>query len=535
MLSPSAQKWVNRPLRQRLTVFAITLVALAALIISMANIRREISTYNAQIEDQAALFLNTLAYSMRDSLYRLEVDELNDLARVIALEDNFTELRVFDGRGFVIADANVSGLLFSTTADPEGLALLAVPDESIQYSRTPGTLEAGRKIMLGSQAIGALTIGLSTRELDAQIRLMILQSLGLGLLVMGVAAWISTILAAGITQPLNQLAEIATHMSEGQTTVRAIILAEDEVGQLSRAFNHMAGAIEVRERELRDLAQNLEAMVQERTAELLTANTQLQEEIERRKNSEAALVLAKDEALEASRLKTSLLANVSHDLRTPLNIILGYAEILREGRHGSLDERGREMSSAILRSAGQLLNFVNNLLSQAQIESGKLEISNLPFKVQALVENARSISDVLAKSKGLHLTIDVDPEMPAEMVGDIRWINQILYNLITNAIKFTESGGIFVSIAPHDQHHWSVSVRDTGIGISPEIAAQVFEPFFRANDPEVSDIPGSGIGLAIVQQLTKAMGGTLDLKSEPGKGSDFTITLPKDAGSADIL
>lgn len=526
MKTTPPRRWADRPLRHRLTIFALGLVAVAALALSVVNILRETASFNAQLEDQAELFLNTLAYSMRNALYRLEVDELSDLARVIAREEVFTELRVYDGRGFIIADANASGPVFSNAADPFGLQLVQAPDEEIVFELDSDELLAGRKIQLGAQTIGALSIGLSTDTLDREVWGMVLQSLGLAILVMLIAAIVASTLAAGITQPLNQLTEIAGRMSQGQTTVRAIVLAEDEVGLLGRSFNQMSSAIEQRERELRDLAQSLEQTVQARTAELQGANAQLLDEVERRKLSEAALLVAKDEALESSRLKTSLLANVSHDLRTPLNIIFGYAEILREGQFGELNEKGQEMANSILRSAGKLLDFVNNLLSQAQIESGKLEIHQLPFKVQSIVENARSVSEILARAKGLDLAIQVGPDLPAEMIGDVRWINQIVYNLVTNAVKFTDRGSVTVSIQRLNQQRWTIEVQDSGIGIRPDVQARIFEPFYRVSDPDVQDIPGSGIGLSIVRQLTEALGGQLTLKSTPGQGSTFTVELP---------
>lgn len=526
MNQSTSRSWADRPLSQRLTTLAVALVVVASLILTIANIQRETASFNAGLENQAGLFLNTLAYSMRDDLYRLEVDELADMARIVARQDIFTELRIYDDRGYLVADANAPGFVISNAPDALGGQLIAATDENIWFDRQSGQLLAGRKIELGGQTIGALSIGLSTAELDAQVRLMVLQSLGLAVLVTLAGALVSSAIARGIAQPLNQLTDIAVRMSQGQTTARSLVLADDEVGKLSRSFNQMASAIETRERELRDLAQGLELTVEERTAELRGANTMLRDEVELRKQSEAALLVAKDQALEASRLKTSLLANVSHDLRTPLNIIMGYSEILREGQFGELSEKGRDMANAILRSAGQLLNFVNNLLSQAQIDSGKLEVNHLPFRVITVVENARSISEALASSKGLTLTINVDPTMPEELVGDVRWVNQILYNLITNAIKFTEKGEVTVGLRSLNATEWEIRVTDTGMGISPEVQARIFEPFFRVEDPTIAETPGSGIGLSIVRQLTDALGGRLALDSQPGGGATFSVILP---------
>ncbi len=244
------------------------------------------------------------------------------------------------------------------------------------------------------------------------------------------------------------------------------------------------------------------------------------------KRSEAALALARDQALEASRFKTQLLANVSHDLRTPLGGILGYTEMLQEGVYGQLNNEQREATKEIIDSTGQLLTFINNLLDQARIEAGKVAITLTSFAPTALVDDVHSMLGVVARAKGLELTSDIAPDIPPTLSGDPHWLRQILINLVSNAIKFTEEGRVHIYIYYLDKTHWAIAVSDTGPGISPDAQTYIFEPFRQVDGTATRGHTGSGLGLSIVKQLTVLMGGDIKVTSELGHGSTFTIRLP---------
>jgi PAS domain S-box-containing protein len=245
-----------------------------------------------------------------------------------------------------------------------------------------------------------------------------------------------------------------------------------------------------------------------------------------RKQAEDALSLARDQALEASRLKSQLLANVSHDLRTPLNAIMGYTEMLQEGVYGPLSNQQHEATMEIISSAAQLLEFINNLLNQAQIEAGKMTLSPTSFTPTELVGHVQSVIGVLAHAKGLRLTSDIAPDMPLTLLGDIRWLRQVLLNLVSNALKFTERGSVHVHIYRPDETHWALQVTDTGCGISVEAQSYIFDPFRQVDGSVTREQLGVGLGLSIVKQLTNLMGGYITLTSEVGRGSTFTIVLP---------
>lgn len=279
------------------------------------------------------------------------------------------------------------------------------------------------------------------------------------------------------------------------------------------------------ELELEQYREHLEEQVARRTAELTTANDQLEQEIAERKRTEAALAEAHEQALEANRLKTQLLANVSHDLRTPLGAILGYTEMLEEGMYGPLTDQQRNAVLEIVDSTDQLLNFVNNLLSQAQIEVGRLTINQVGFEPTRLLEEVRSMFGSSAKAKGLVLVGDIAGDVPSILSGDPYWLRQILVNLVGNAVKFTQAGRVTIQIYRPDSDHWALQVSDTGDGIPAEARAYIFEPFRQADGTATRSHAGSGLGLSIVKQLTHLMGGELILESQLGQGSTFTIVL----------
>jgi signal transduction histidine kinase len=232
------------------------------------------------------------------------------------------------------------------------------------------------------------------------------------------------------------------------------------------------------------------------------------------------------QAIEADRLKGQLLANVSHELRTPLAAIKGFSQLLDEESYGSLTEQQHTTVQRILVNTTQLQGMVNNLLDRAQIEQGKIHVRNAFFSPVDLIKSTQSTMDVLAKEKGLQLTSEVAPDVPEKLTGDELRLQQILFNLTSNAIKFTETGSVHMRIFLPDRHHWALQVTDTGIGLSSDAQARVFEPFWQADSSATRQHRGSGLGLSIVQQLAELMGGTIKLTSKPDHGSTFTVTFP---------
>ena len=235
---------------------------------------------------------------------------------------------------------------------------------------------------------------------------------------------------------------------------------------------------------------------------------------------------AHEQMMEASRLKSQLLANLGHDLRSPLGAIIGYAEMLKDGSFGPMSENQVKASSEILDGANQLLSFINNLVGQAQIETGKIVLREYPFDVDEVVGPLLSTLNFHAHKKGLTLVEYIDPALPKKLVGDQFWLRQIVMNLVHNAVKFTEKGSVTVRFIKRGNDHWAIEVIDTGIGIPQESQKRVFEAFEQVNSMENSKQSGFGLGLSIVAKLTSIMNGKIELESQEGNGCTFTVVLP---------
>ncbi|MCB9078902.1 MAG: hypothetical protein H6631_14965 [Anaerolineaceae bacterium] len=287
----------------------------------------------------------------------------------------------------------------------------------------------------------------------------------------------------------------------------------------SKLFAHLQTQLQIANVEL-------EARVAQRTAELVQANADLTQEIAKRREVEGALIVARDQALAASRFKSELLTKVSHELRTPLGAIIGHAEMLQMGLHGPISNKQNQTTAKIIDNANYLTDLVGHLLDQAQYEAGKLLLKITTFTPSDVVEDVVSRLAVTAQQKGLTLKTEIGSGLPARLYGDPVALQQILVNLVSNAVKYTDQGRVCVRLFCFDDQHWAIEVADTGPGISPENQARIFEPFGQIDSSMTRRHAGVGLGLSIVKQLTVLMGGQIQLESQVDQGSSFRIILP---------
>jgi PAS domain S-box-containing protein len=241
-------------------------------------------------------------------------------------------------------------------------------------------------------------------------------------------------------------------------------------------------------------------------------------DITERKTAERELTEARDKALEASRLKSAFLANMSHELRTPLNAVVGMASLLVGSK---LDERQTECAETILSSSRFLIDIIGELLDFSRIEAGRLELERGVFRLRRTVEEAASMLGGRAAAGRLELICDIHREVPDAVVGDGPRLQQVLTNLIVNALKFTEQGEIVVAAAPTENGRIRFEVSDSGIGIDDKAREIIFEPFRQADGSTTRRYGGAGLGLAIARQLVSAMGGRLECTARPEGGSLF--------------
>ncbi len=312
---------------------------------------------------------------------------------------------------------------------------------------------------------------------------------------------LAAFLVRGIVGPIRALASTAQSIVVGDMTKHAEVKSKDEVGQLATAFNEMATAIQKRETDLRKQAEDL------------------------RKARDEALAATRL-AQENTRLKSEFLSTMSHELRTPLNAIEGFTGIVLNKMGGTdYNSKTEGYLQRIRSNSKRLLQLINDFLDLSRIESGRLELANQPFSPVQLARRWQEEISVLAEKKGLQFEVNLASTLPEMIYGDEEAVSKVAINLLGNAIKFTEQGQVKLALERNDGK-WEIIVEDTGIGIPPHARDFIFEEFRQVDQSSKRKYGGTGLGLAIVQKYTRAMGGSVNVKSELGRGSTFTVALP---------
>nr|MBN1229938.1 hypothetical protein [Anaerolineae bacterium] len=261
------------------------------------------------------------------------------------------------------------------------------------------------------------------------------------------------------------------------------------------------------------------------SAAILVVAVMRQRDLQQIERQADALALAVREAEEANRLKDQFLASMSHELRTPLNAIIGFSEVMQMGLAGELNDKAKHATERIYHNSERLLALINDILDISKIEAGRMEVVLQPFEPANLLA---SIDDTLkrqAGAKGLAFETSLDPALPDRLVGDFKRLEQILFNLVSNAVKFTEKGSVSVALKRAGDR-WLMVVTDTGIGIPPHAHELIFEKFRQVDGSSRRAYGGTGLGLAIVRELAIMMDGQVQIESQPNIGSTFAVSFP---------
>jgi len=371
---------------------------------------------------------------------------------------------------------------------------------------------------------------------------------GMGALSVLLALLMAWMISRSVSRPLLRLQSVFAEVERsGDLSLRSDNQSGDEVGQVARGFNQMMEKQQANEAKIRHLLVQtdqqatrlqsqrdaLEKSLEEvsRQSEALRAN----EVVLKDKNEEVALanadlLVARDKAEAASRTKSQFLANMSHELRTPMNAILGMLQLLHKTE---MTPRQLDYTSKSENAAKSLLGLLNDILDLSKIDAGKMELDPHPFRLDELLQDLSVIFSIGVSDKPVEVLFDIAPSTPSALVGDAMRLKQILINLGSNAIKFTQQGTVVLQIRVVEMTEASTALRfamiDSGIGIAPAQQQLIFEDFSQAEASTTRRFGGTGLGLSICKQLVTLMGGELKLDSEPGQGSTFyfTLTLPK--------
>jgi len=337
------------------------------------------------------------------------------------------------------------------------------------------------------------------------------QTLQVGLGGVVLAVLMATVVARRFSRPVLRLRTASSALQEGE--FKSLELSDltrraDELGDLARTFETMAERIRMRELELADMNLNLESTVAQRTSELAHA-----------------VKLAES----ANRTKSAFLANMSHELRTPMNAIIGYSEMLAEEAE-ELGQEGFLPDLKKIQTAGKhLLELINDVLDLSKIESGKMTIYCENIEIATMVRDMESTMQPAVQKNGNTLTVEM-PDDIGSMQSDLTKIRQTLFNILGNAAKFTQSGQIKLTVGAHTKNRRqfiTFAISDTGIGMKPNQLERLFEPFTQADESTTRKYGGTGLGLAISRRFCRMLGGDIEARSKPRKGSTFTVTLPR--------
>ncbi len=402
------------------------------------------------------------------------------------------------------------GLLGQAALENRVLHVVNVPDGYLQVNSSLGRSKPGEVIVAPAATDGivqaVVEIGLFRHAEPADRELLERVSEALGVAVRS---------SKDRTRLEDLLAETQRQSEELQTQQEELRVSNEE--------------LEVQTRALKESQVRLEAQ----QAELEQTNAQLEEQaelLERQKEdlSQAQAVLT-DKAAELERsnqYKSEFLANMSHELRTPLNSTLILAKLLADNKPGTLNEEQVKFAQTISSAGKELLALINDILDLSKIEAGKIDVVPEPLPITETLTPLLQAFEAQAQEKGLQLSLSVDPSAPTQLTTDVQRLGQILRNLVSNAIKFTEKGSVSLHVSSAPSGHIAFTVRDTGIGIPAHQQNLIFEAFRQADGSTHRRYGGTGLGLSISRDLARMLGGDVVLESVPGQGSAFTLILP---------
>jgi signal transduction histidine kinase/CheY-like chemotaxis protein len=427
---------------------------------------------------------------------------------------------IYDESGKLFASYLAQGETDAVPARPGSFAARISGDDLVVH----------RPIAEGGETLGTVYLRAENRLLARTLDYLAVAA-GVTLLAMAIAYLMMGRLGRVITAPIVAITQIARDVvARRDYSRRAPRISNDEAAELVDSFNAMLTEIEQRTRELENSNREIAREAQERTRaqqEIMRLNEQLEHRVDERTLqlalANAELANAIEEARNANQAKSAFLSSMSHELRTPLNAILGFAQILNSESLPSTPEQKKEFAGHIVKSGRHLLTLINEILDLAKVESGTVTLSMEPVALRDALVECRAMVEPIAAARGVHVLFP--DACDAVVLADRTRLKQVLLNLLSNAIKYNrDAGAVVVACEATAPERLRLSVRDTGMGLSPDQVESLFQPFNRLGQ-ESGGQEGTGIGLVVTKRLVELMGGEIGVSSSPGVGSVFWIDL----------
>ncbi len=452
-------------------IASIQILLMVALVTSSLSFLSE--SNDAALEEQGRSTASSLAAVATEAAISSDLATLVSLAEDTVGPANILHVRIFDMDGNLLAQARSDN---EATSSPD-----------IHTTRA--------EITLDSYKLGEVEVGIDASSHAGTFKVARSWFIALATAEVLMTAVASSLLIAYLTRHLFNIRRAANKIEAGHVGYQIRNPGSDEIGTAAKAFNHMSRTLRVRTEELK--AATIEANAARKRAE--TANI----------------------------AKSQFLANMSHEIRTPLNAIIGFSHILKNAAMGPKE---KNFVDKINTSGQALLEILNDILDLSKIEAEAMELEKIEFEPAALLEQVKSTVSYLASEKNLALELILPPNMPRTLLGDPVKIRQVLLNLVNNAVKFTETGGVTIEVKIESQEgrnlNLRICVKDTGIGIKEDRLEAIFTPFEQADGSSSRKYGGTGLGLAISKNLVNLMKGTIEVRNRPSGGTAFTFTVP---------
>ena len=505
------KEWLHKAgIGQRILLIFATPLLVAVLFLGYHVTVTHLTDARHALEDRGKLLAKHLGILSEFGMFSSDRSELQKIAGSILQEADVAYVVIEDSKHAVQVEMKNTRPAYK----PEDLIEFEAPITRSGVAVSDyedGTEPAGKPP--GDSFYGSVHVGLSQQSVHAEETRILWVGIIATVSALLASILLASLVARSVSDPIVRLTRVVGKLMDGRLSARSIEASPGELGTLEKGINKMA-------RSLQDAQAKLLREVRDATAALHKTVTELEG-----KNKEVEQ--ARTVALEAGTTKSEFLAKMSHEIRTPLGAIIGFSELLEKTEQS---EDQQEYTRTITQAASQLLIIIDDILSFTRLESGPLSLEKIPFDLHECLENIVSILSAQAHEKKLELVLYIHSDIPPRILSDAKRISQVLTNLISNAIKFTEQGHVIIEVSlldtPDQDATLHIAVTDTGIGLDESRAVQLFDPFTQADASTSRLYGGTGLGLSISKKLVELLGGEIGLQSTPGKGTSFWFTLP---------